>query len=85
MSWEGESGGRWFHEEYFKILSEDAEVVDTAEGLTCNTRKSRDKRERRHTVGLLVGAYPCGTIVIVDLVVNPYLKFMEFLLNTFTI
>ena len=34
--------------------------------MNCNTRKSRDKRERRHTVGLLVGAYPCGTIVIFD-------------------
>jgi hypothetical protein len=33
---------------------------------TCNTRKSRDKRERRHTVGLFLGAYPCGIVGLWD-------------------
>ena len=32
----------------------------------CNTRKSRDKRARRHTVGLFVAVKPCGTVVLVD-------------------
>ena len=34
--------------------------------VTCNTRKSRDKTSRRHTVGVFVGAFPCGTIVLFD-------------------
>ena len=41
-------------------------VVSSNQSVSCNTRKSRDKRERRHTVGVFVGAYPCGTIVLYD-------------------
>ena len=33
---------------------------------SCNTRKSRDKRENVHSVGVFVGAYPCGVIVLGD-------------------
>ena len=68
LSWGGSSGDdKWCHEDLFKILNDDGELVsaiDTPE--SCNTRKSRDKRENRHTVGVFVGAYPCGTIVLND-------------------
>ena len=33
---------------------------------TCNTRKIRDKRDRRHTAGILISAKPCGIIPHVD-------------------
>ena len=33
---------------------------------TCNTRKVRDKRDRRHTAGVLISATPCGRIPHVD-------------------
>ena len=29
---------------------------------TCNTRKVKDKRDRRHTAGILISAKPCGII-----------------------
>ena len=34
--------------------------------VSCGTRKSRDKRVKRHTVGLFVVAYPCGVVVVCD-------------------
>ena len=35
LSWDGEKGGKWLHKDYFKILDDDAEVVETlVEGLT---------------------------------------------------
>ena len=33
---------------------------------TCNTRKVRDKRDRRHTAGILISSKPCGIIPHVD-------------------
>ena len=62
LKW-GESQGDWLSEDFFKILNEDGELVETNETV-CNTRKSRDKRVKRHTVGLLIGAYPCGVVVL---------------------
>ena len=47
-------------------MSEDGEVLSSTIDNSCNTRKSRDRRERRHTVGVLVGAFPCGVIVLWD-------------------
>ena len=46
-------------------MNEDGELVETHEP-ECNTRKSRDKRVKRHTVGLLVGASPCGVVRLVE-------------------
>ena len=44
LSWEGESGGKWIHEDFFKLLGEDGEICTSLEDdNTCNTRKSRDK------------------------------------------
>ena len=36
------------------------------EDKSCNTKKTRDKRERRHTVGIMVGTKPCGTVVLFE-------------------
>ena len=33
---------------------------------TCNTRKIRDKRDRRHTAGIAISARSCGIIPHVD-------------------
>ena len=66
LSWEGEAGSQWLHEDFFHFLSEDGEVLNSNMTVTCNTRKSRDKTCRRHTVGVFVGAYSCGTIVLFD-------------------
>ena len=48
LSWEGEKDGEWLHESWFDIAAEDGDIVFTnVQEVTCNTRKSRDKRERR--------------------------------------
>ena len=46
---------------FFKIINEDGEIVETIIP-DCNTRKSRDKRVKRHTLGILIGASPCGIV-----------------------
>ena len=66
LSWEGEEDNEWLHEDFFHYLSEDGEIRNSNLSVTCNTRKSRDKTTRRHTVGVFVGAFPCGTIVLFD-------------------
>ena len=66
LSWGGDDGDEWLHEDFFHYLSDDGEVLNSNLSVTCNTRKSRDKTCRRHTVGVFVGAYPCGTIVLFD-------------------
>ena len=33
---------------------------------SCNTRKTKDKRDRRHTAGILISCKPCGIIPHVD-------------------
>ena len=44
LSWEGESGGKWIHEDFFKLLCDDGEIFSAVETEnSCNTRKSRDK------------------------------------------
>ena len=56
------------NEDFFKVVTEDGEISTMAENqeISCGTRKSRDKRVKRHTVGLFVAAYPCGVVVICD-------------------
>ena len=66
LSWGGEAGDEWLHDDYFNFLSEEGEILNSNVSVTCNTRKSRDKTCRRHTVGVFVGAFPCGTIVLFD-------------------
>ena len=68
LKWGAEKGGQWINEDFFKIVSEDGEVsiMTETQEISCGTRKSRDKRVKRHTVGLFVAAYPCGLVVICD-------------------
>ena len=37
---------------------------------SCNTRKLKDKRDRRHTAGIIIHAKPCGKIPHVDELFN---------------
>ena len=49
LTWEGEKGGQWHGEDFFKIASgEDGEERSLFPDLTCRTRKSRDKRICRY-------------------------------------
>ena len=32
----------------------------------CNTEKDRDRRVNRHTCGILIALYPCGTVIFFD-------------------
>ena len=68
LSWGSTLGGRWLKDaEFFDLVNGDGENISLQEVDTgCNTRKSRDKRARRHTVGLFVAVKPCGTVVLVD-------------------
>ena len=69
LGWTGEKGGRWLGEDFFKIASEDGGVMSTIKN-TCGTRKSRDKRVKAASLGLLIGAYPCGTVPLFDELFN---------------
>ena len=53
-------------EDFFNIVMEDGEISTSLIDISCNTRKSRDKRVKRHTVGIFLGAYTCGTVTIFD-------------------
>ena len=66
LSWEGEKGGEWLNEDFFDILDDDGGHKTTTIEESCNTRKSRDKRTRAHTVGLFVGVKPCGIVCLFD-------------------
>jgi hypothetical protein len=69
LSWGGEKvkGNPWKGKDFFSLASEDGELVSQLEeGQTCNTKKTKDKRERRHTVGIMVGTKPCGIVVLFD-------------------
>ena len=60
LKWDTNEGD-WISEEFFKLLNEDGEIVDVHEPM-CNTRKSRDKIVKRHTLGIVIGASPCGIV-----------------------
>ena len=56
LKWGEEDSGEWISECLFKLDSDS--VVE--EISTCNTRKIKEKRDRRHTCGVLVSCKPCG-------------------------
>ena len=64
LSWEGESGGSWIDENIF--LQDEINNLENGETSACNTRKDVDKRSRRHTCGILIGAFPCGVVPLID-------------------
>ena len=55
---------RWVTKSFFSIPSEDREIVSQLDNVTCNTKKTKDKRDRRHIVGILLGTKPCGTVIL---------------------
>ena len=69
LSWGNDrvKGNPWKGKDFFTLASEDGELVDQLDDdKTCNTIKTKDKRERRHTAGIMVGTKPCGTVVLFD-------------------
>ena len=64
LSWDGESGGTWIDENLF--IQDEINNLENIESSKCNTRKDMDKRSRRHTCGILIGAYPCGVVPLID-------------------
>ena len=69
LTWEGEKGGQWLGQDFFKIASgDDGDEGDNVvlPDLTCRTRKSRDKRICRWNVGIFLGAFPCGIVPLWD-------------------
>ena len=65
LSWNQEnSPENWVSEDILNIVAYN-DVVDSSEK-SCNTLKSRDKWDKRHTVGILVTAKPCGIIVLYE-------------------
>ena len=69
LGWTGERGGKWLGEEFFKIATEDGGIMSTKKN-SCDTRKRRDKRVKAASLGLLIGAYPCGTVPLFDELFN---------------
>ena len=57
-------GGTWLEESLFTMQSSEADEISTVS--SCNTRKDRDKRSRRHSVGIFVGAFPCAIVPFFD-------------------
>ena len=72
MTWSGDKGGKWLDDSFFEIASEDGSVMSAVKEKmnTSGTRKSWDKHVKDSTLGLLVGAYPCGTVVLWDELYN---------------
>ena len=60
LSW-GNSG-TWVNTEELQESLFDLESQAFIPESSCNTRKEKDKRSRRHTVGLHIVAWPCGII-----------------------
>ena len=44
LTWEGEKGGQWYGDDFFKLAGGEDEELLLPEQLSCRTRKSRDKR-----------------------------------------
>ena len=60
-------GNPWKGESFFSLASNDGEIVTQIDDeKSCNTKKTKDKREWRHTVGIMVGTKPCGTVVLFE-------------------
>ena len=69
MSWADDKvkGNPWKGESFFSLASQDGDLVtQIEEDKSCNTKKTKDKRERRHLVGICVGTKPCGRVVLWD-------------------
>ena len=65
LEWTNDASKEAFDGEDLFDLDADR-LCEEAMKSTCNTRKVRDKRDRRHTAGILISAKPCGIIPHVD-------------------
>ena len=69
LSWGSENvkGNPWKGKSFFALAAEDGEIIDQLDDdKTCNTKKTKDKRDRRHIVGIMVETKPCGVVVLFD-------------------
>ena len=69
LTWEGEKGGQWHGEDFFKLaggVDGEGDEMLVLPDLSCRTRKSRDKRICRWNVGISLGAFPCGVVPLWD-------------------
>ena len=64
LSWDGIDGGEWLRESVFSL--EKSEAAEMLAMSSCNTLKDKDKRSRRHSVGIFIGAFPCGIVPFFD-------------------
>ena len=62
------SGGEWYADSVFHM--EQSLSTDVAAISSCNTLKDKDKRSRRHSVGIFIGAYPCSIVPFFDEIFN---------------
>ena len=65
LSWKGgeKQTGRWVGKSL--LAAEDGIIVShLEEDKSCNTKKTKEKYQRRHTVGIMVGTKPCGTVIL---------------------
>ena len=60
LSWG--KNGTWVSDEELTDSVLNLEFATSIPESSCNTRKEKDKRSRRHTVGLHIVAWPCGII-----------------------
>ena len=79
-------GNPWKGKSFFSLASEDGEIVSLLdEDKSCNTKKTKDKCERRHTVGIMVGTKPCGIVVLFEeMDQNPSPRYVGCWWNIFT-
>ena len=61
--------GNGWGRNFSKCATEDGGIKSTIKN-SCDTRKSRDKRVKAASLGLLIGAYPCGTVPLFDELFN---------------
>ena len=67
VDWTGKTGTHFELQDGQSIFDLDADkLCDDVLKSTCNTRKNKDKRCRRHTAGIFISARPCGIIPHVD-------------------
>ena len=67
VDWTAENGTHMDLQDGQSIFDLDADkLADDVLKSTCNTRKNKDKRCRRHTAGIFISARPCGIIPHID-------------------
>ena len=82
LEWGSEGNGEWLADSLFDLDAD--RVVESVS--SCNTRKIKDKRDRRHSCGILVSCKPCGIVPHWDeLFQSESITQVKYLLSTFFI